>query len=88
MYYDSKINSLREIFGTDDIVPADGALSIGGRRYPVIDDVIVLSEPEEYTEKIRRTLNAEKAVSAGGLDRKSTRLNSSHIPLSRMPSSA
>ena len=27
-------------------------------------------------------------VLAGGLDRKSTRLNSSHIPLSRMPSSA
>ena len=34
----------------------------------------------------------EKTYSAGripgGLDRKSTRLNSSHIPLSRMPSSA
>ena len=29
-----------------------------------------------------------KAMSEGILDRKSTRLNSSHIPLSRMPSSA
>ena len=29
-----------------------------------------------------------KAVFAKGADRKSTRLNSSHIPLSRMPSSA
>ena len=27
-------------------------------------------------------------LAGGGLDRKSTRLNSSHIPLSRMPSSA
>ena len=33
-------------------------------------------------EDIARTLTF------GGLDRKSTRLNSSHIPLSRMPSSA
>mgnify|MGYP003345658988 CR=1 FL=1 len=30
----------------------------------------------------------ERDVAAGGRDRKSTRLNSSHIPLSRMPSSA
>ena len=29
-----------------------------------------------------------KAVISNGVDRKSTRLNSSHIPLSRMPSSA
>ena len=28
------------------------------------------------------------ALASAGLDRKSTRLNSSHIPLSRMPSSA
>ena len=30
----------------------------------------------------------ERAAARLGLDRKSTRLNSSHIPLSRMPSSA
>ena len=29
-----------------------------------------------------------KIISDSGIDRKSTRLNSSHIPLSRMPSSA
>ena len=32
--------------------------------------------------------SAATAMTAGVLDRKSTRLNSSHIPLSRMPSSA
>ena len=31
---------------------------------------------------------AHNGLSANALDRKSTRLNSSHIPLSRMPSSA
>ena len=34
------------------------------------------------------TLGSDGVLPAGGLDRKSTRLNSSHIPLSRMPSSA
>ena len=32
--------------------------------------------------------NSNGRYGQGGLDRKSTRLNSSHIPLSRMPSSA
>ena len=31
---------------------------------------------------------SDPTVQGGALDRKSTRLNSSHIPLSRMPSSA
>ena len=34
------------------------------------------------------TLDEELTRPIDGLDRKSTRLNSSHIPLSRMPSSA
>ena len=37
---------------------------------------------EDQLEHIRKQLDK------GGVDRKSTRLNSSHIPLSRMPSSA
>ena len=41
-----------------------------------------------FTEKPRK--DAEKCITIDfdGEDRKSTRLNSSHIPLSRMPSSA
>ena len=41
---------------------------------------IRLTPPEQPIDLILHT--------PGGLDRKSTRLNSSHIPLSRMPSSA
>ena len=33
-------------------------------------------------------IEKDKSGNANGVDRKSTRLNSSHIPLSRMPSSA
>ena len=43
----------------------------------------------EEEKRHRRELEQEYArVSGKRLDRKSTRLNSSHIPLSRMPSSA
>ena len=42
---------------------------------------------QRTVEKIERK-RAEVTAIADGLDRKSTRLNSSHIPLSRMPSSA
>mgnify|MGYP003343098944 CR=1 FL=1 len=45
----------------------------------------------DYSPEIRRiiyTTNAIESVNMSLRDRKSTRLNSSHIPLSRMPSSA
>ena len=37
---------------------------------------------------VKRYLEDEKAFKAGSIDRKSTRLNSSHTDISRMPSSA
>ena len=43
--------------------------------------------PDENSGKIKK-VREEKLVKGYSVDRKSTRLNSSHIPLSRMPSSA
>mgnify|MGYP003346090127 FL=1 len=42
----------------------------------------------EYVQSLVKGDNPEVKVNASVADRKSTRLNSSHIPLSRMPSSA
>ena len=39
-------------------------------------------------EKAKRYAQEKERFTLNNLDRKSTRLNSSHIPLSRMPSSA
>ena len=51
-----------------------------------------MPSPVAFYVSIDRTDPTRNAVYSGvgglGLDRKSTRLNSSHIPLSRMPSSA
>ena len=43
---------------------------------------------EDGTIQVLDPQNLDKPLKLDSLDRKSTRLNSSHIPLSRMPSSA
>ena len=45
-------------------------------------------EFEMLPESIKQELNIMCVLYTEDVDRKSTRLNSSHIPLSRMPSSA
>ena len=54
--------------------------------------MIKLTDVARYYKGLPNQVKAlqllEKLLGEGGLDRKSTRLNSSHIPLSRMPSSA
>ena len=55
---------------------------IGGNTHVVIVGDILDPRRDNSTAQ---TMNTQKS---SGTDRKSTRLNSSHIPLSRMPSSA
>ena len=53
---------------------------------PTVDVAFVLGvDPRKADQMVRSTVNLPHGT---GKDRKSTRLNSSHIPLSRMPSSA
>ena len=58
---------------------------ISGLYTPTAGEILlgqkVLATPDHKTER-------ESIIWAAAADRKSTRLNSSHIPLSRMPSSA
>ncbi len=64
MYYDDKIETLRDLFGTQEVTLDDGGLTAGGRRYPVVDDVIVLLEPSQYPPslKIRLGLSEQTSV--------------------------
>ena len=66
--------------------------------YPLEDnkfDYVLVKEtlehchfPEKVLSELRRICKDKTVIEIGVPDRKSTRLNSSHIPLSRMPSSA
>ena len=55
-YYADKVSSLVDAFGTPDVSLEESALLVAGRRYPIIDDVIVLLEPSQYPESLRRRL--------------------------------
>jgi SAM-dependent methyltransferase len=47
MYYKNKTKSLQRIFGTTDIVLNDHFLHVKGSPYPIRNDVIVLTPPDE-----------------------------------------
>ena len=57
MYYNNKIKTLSEIFGTSDIQLQGSSINIAGRVYPIVDDVIILLEshqiPSRISEKIQ-----------------------------------
>ena len=50
--------------------------------------LLMLGVLDDIGGKLDSVMKDERALKESVLDRKSTRLNSSHIPLSRMPSSA
>ena len=55
------------------------------------DSIVVVSDGEVVKVHVHTNdpgLAIQRALTYGALDRKSTRLNSSHLKLSRMPSSA
>ncbi len=62
MYYADKIESLRDIFGTPDVSVSEEAIQVGPHRYPVLDDVILLTDPAYYTPRIRARLPSSGAA--------------------------
>ncbi|MGH7256179.1 MAG: hypothetical protein ACREI3_10425, partial [Nitrospirales bacterium] len=52
-YYADKLPSLRDILGTQDVALEGNGLRVGSRRYPIVNDVIILSDQAEYTDAVR-----------------------------------
>ena len=52
MYYNNKIKTLSEIFGTSDIQLQGSFISVAGTVYPIVDDVIILLEPHQIPSRI------------------------------------
>ncbi len=57
-YYDNKIDIIRDIFSTDNVILESNGIRIGGVYYPIIEDVIILSEAGEYTDYVKNKLNS------------------------------
>ena len=62
--------------------------SINNERYHATSDPVEIDGSDVVVIAVPTPLNKLRMPDYKKLDRKSTRLNSSHIPLSRMPSSA
>ena len=69
MYYTDKLESLKDIFGTEKVEIQDNKLVAGANIYPIIDDVIILLDPSQYPASISKKLNLsaqeEKSVVSG-----------------------
>ena len=65
-YYQDKIESLRRIFGSPDVALEKDAVRVGDRRYPVLDDVIVLLEPENQPPSVRQETSSREGTGAIG----------------------
>lgn len=56
MYYQGKLETLRAVFGTDDVQVEPGAVVVDGRRLPVLDDVIVALDAARLPDSVRARL--------------------------------
>lgn len=66
MYYANKLESLRSLFGIDDIALETDFLMVGGRRFPILDDVIILLDQEQYPQGLRNRLHGDGGRSGEG----------------------
>ena len=82
------IKFLRE---NPDVVKQNIKNKFQDRKLPLVDEVIELDKENREIKQEVQALRADRnklSKQIGALDRKSTRLNSSHNNQSRMPSSA
>jgi len=56
MYYRDKLATLSDLFGSTNLHLEPGRLTVDGRTYPVVDDVIVLLDPSQYPPRLRQRL--------------------------------
>ena len=62
MYYKNKISTLKAIFGTDKISLERDHLIVDKKRYPVIDDVIILSRPDKQSAFVKKRLERKEVA--------------------------
>lgn len=63
-YYADKVDTLRDLFGTASVAIEGQRLRVEDKTYPIVDDVIVLLEEDQYPEALRRRLDLEGRPSA------------------------
>lgn len=67
-FYDDKIDLLRDLFGAREVRAEPRRIEVDGRAFPVLDDVIILLDPEQCTPNVRRRLALPAAPGGAGRD--------------------
>ncbi|OGX45634.1 MAG: hypothetical protein A3G38_04080 [Omnitrophica WOR_2 bacterium RIFCSPLOWO2_12_FULL_51_8] len=59
-YYQNKLDVLVDVFGAKNVQLADDSLLVDGKRYPIVDDVIILIDPLQYPPIVRERLQVRE----------------------------
>jgi SAM-dependent methyltransferase len=61
MYYSNKLDILGDIFGSENIKVELEYLTVNDKKYPIIDDVIILLDPVQYPESLSKRMKMDKS---------------------------
>ncbi len=61
-YYEDKVEIFEDIFGSKNIVLKSDSLIVNDQAYPIVDDVIILSNPNEHTDYVKEKFKINKKV--------------------------
>lgn len=56
MYYDDKLETLKDIFGANEVILETNRLLLDGRAYPIVDDVIIQLDPSQYPRALKQRI--------------------------------
>ena len=62
MYYSNKLDILKDIFGSENIKVELECLTVNNKKYPIIDDVIILLDPAQYPESLSKRIKVDKNI--------------------------
>jgi len=65
MYYDDKLDALRDLFGSHAVTLGEDRLTVEGLSYQIIDDVIVLLDPAQYPPSLASRLGLAGPAAIG-----------------------
>jgi SAM-dependent methyltransferase len=57
LYYSDKLKILADIFGVKKVDYDGDSVSVGGKKFPVIDDVIILLDDSQYSPDLKKKLD-------------------------------
>jgi SAM-dependent methyltransferase len=63
-YYADKAAVLADVFGAQQVDIDRHSIVVDGRRFPIVDDVVVLLEPGGYTRRVLRALETAPVATA------------------------